>query len=54
MFLLKDNIWFYEINVIDEEVERVINEVGFCLFVILFLNGIYERIGEGGCMLSGG
>ncbi|EEM48301.1 thiol reductant ABC exporter subunit CydD [Bacillus cereus] len=51
---LKDNIRFYETNATDEEVERVINEVGLRSLVTSLSNGIHERIGEGGRMLSGG
>ncbi|MGN7895352.1 thiol reductant ABC exporter subunit CydD [Bacillus sp. 22475] len=51
---LKDNIRFYETNATDEEVERVINEVGLRSLVTSLPNGIQERIGEGGRMLSGG
>lgn len=51
---LKDNIRFYETNTTDEEVERVINEVGLRSLVTSLPNGIHERIGEGGRMLSGG
>ncbi|WP_237981354.1 thiol reductant ABC exporter subunit CydD [Bacillus thuringiensis] len=51
---LKDNISFYETNTTDEEVERVINEVGLRSLVTSLPNGMYERIGEGGRMLSGG
>lgn len=51
---LKDNICFYETNTTDEEVERVINEVGLHTLVTSLPNGMYERIGEGGRMLSGG
>ncbi|MGQ3541811.1 thiol reductant ABC exporter subunit CydD [Bacillus cereus] len=51
---LKDNIRFYETNATDEEVERVINEVGLLSLVTSLPNGIHERIGEGGRMLSGG
>lgn len=51
---LKDNICFYETNTTDEEVERVINEVGLRSLVKSLPNGMYERIGEGGRMLSGG
>ncbi|PGM92194.1 thiol reductant ABC exporter subunit CydD [Bacillus cereus] len=51
---LKDNICFYETNTLDEEVERVINEVGLRSLVASLPNGMYERIGEGGRMLSGG
>ncbi|UNP83432.1 thiol reductant ABC exporter subunit CydD [Bacillus mycoides] len=51
---LKDNICFYETNTTDEEVERVINEVGLRSLVALLPQGMYERIGEGGRMLSGG
>lgn len=51
---LKDNIRFYETNATDEEVERVINEVGLRSLVTSLPNGKHERIGEGGRMLSGG
>lgn len=51
---LKDNIRFYETNATDEEVERVINEVGLRSLVTSLPNGIHERTGEGGRMLSGG
>ncbi|HDR4423449.1 TPA: thiol reductant ABC exporter subunit CydD [Bacillus cereus] len=51
---LKDNISFYETNTTDEDVERVINEVGLRSLVTSLPNGMYERIGEGGRMLSGG
>ncbi|GAB6428833.1 thiol reductant ABC exporter subunit CydD [Bacillus luti] len=51
---LKDNICFYETNTTDEEVERVINEVGLSSLVTTLPNGMHERIGEGGRMLSGG
>ncbi|PFE56252.1 thiol reductant ABC exporter subunit CydD [Bacillus cereus] len=51
---LKDNICFYETNTTDEEVERVINEVGLRSLVASLPNGMYEIIGEGGRMLSGG
>lgn len=51
---LKDNIRFYETNATDEEVERVINEVGLRSLVTSLPNGMHERIGEGGRMLSGG
>ncbi|MES5894643.1 MULTISPECIES: thiol reductant ABC exporter subunit CydD [Bacillus cereus group] len=51
---LKDNICFYETNTLDEEVERVINEVGLRSLVASLPQGMYERIGEGGRMLSGG
>ncbi|TCW54088.1 ATP-binding cassette subfamily C protein CydD [Bacillus thuringiensis] len=51
---LKDNICFYETNTTDAEVERVINEVGLRSLVTSLPNGMYERIGEGGRMISGG
>ncbi|MED2934628.1 thiol reductant ABC exporter subunit CydD [Bacillus wiedmannii] len=51
---LQDNICFYETNTTDAEVERVINEVGLRSLVTSLPNGMYERIGEGGRMLSGG
>ncbi|NWK70268.1 thiol reductant ABC exporter subunit CydD [Bacillus paramycoides] len=51
---LKDNICFYETNITDEEVERVIDEVGLRSLVASLPDGMHERIGEGGRMLSGG
>ncbi|MBS9803932.1 thiol reductant ABC exporter subunit CydD [Bacillus cereus] len=51
---LKDNIRFYETNATDGDVERVINEVGLRSLVTSLPNGMHERIGEGGRMLSGG
>lgn len=51
---LKDNIRFYETNATDGDIERVINEVGLRSLVTSLPNGMQERIGEGGRMLSGG
>ncbi|MBE5105088.1 thiol reductant ABC exporter subunit CydD [Bacillus thuringiensis] len=51
---LKDNICFYETNTTDAEIEKVIHDVGLSSLVASLPNGIYERIGEGGRMLSGG
>ncbi|MDR2995234.1 thiol reductant ABC exporter subunit CydD [Bacillus cereus] len=51
---LKDNIRFYETNATDGDIERVINEVGLRSLVTSLPNGMHERIGEGGRMLSGG
>ncbi|EJS67818.1 thiol reductant ABC exporter subunit CydD [Bacillus cereus] len=51
---LKENICFYETNTTDEEFEKVINDVGLRSLVASLPNGMHERIGEGGRMLSGG
>ncbi|KFN04165.1 thiol reductant ABC exporter subunit CydD [Bacillus clarus] len=51
---LRDNLCFYETNIMDEEIERIIDEVGLRSLIELLPNGMYERIGEGGRMLSGG
>ncbi|MDM5238730.1 thiol reductant ABC exporter subunit CydD [Bacillus cereus] len=51
---LKDNICFYETNTTDEEIEKVIHDVGLRSLVASLPNGMHERIGEGGRMLSGG
>jgi ATP-binding cassette, subfamily C, bacterial CydD len=51
---LLDNIRFYEANATEEEVEKVVDEVGLRSLVSQLPNGIHERIGEGGRMLSGG
>ncbi|PFA18557.1 MULTISPECIES: thiol reductant ABC exporter subunit CydD [Bacillus cereus group] len=51
---LRDNLCFYETNTTSEEVERVIDEVGLRSLIDSLPNGMYERIGEGGRMLSGG
>ncbi|MGE7890402.1 thiol reductant ABC exporter subunit CydD [Bacillus cereus] len=51
---LKDNIRFYETNATDGDIERVINEVSLRSLVTSLPNGMHERIGEGGRMLSGG
>ncbi|PFO84353.1 thiol reductant ABC exporter subunit CydD [Bacillus cereus] len=51
---LRDNLCFYETNTTSEEVERVIDEVGLRALIDSLPNGMYERIGEGGRMLSGG
>jgi ATP-binding cassette, subfamily C, bacterial CydD len=51
---LADNIRFYEPNATDEEVEKVVGEVGLHSLVKQLPKGIHERIGEGGRMLSEG
>ncbi|HDR7892223.1 thiol reductant ABC exporter subunit CydD [Bacillus toyonensis] len=51
---LKDNICFYETNTTDEEIKKVIHDVGLSSLVASLPNGMDERIGEGGRMLSGG
>ncbi|MDM5188201.1 thiol reductant ABC exporter subunit CydD [Bacillus sp. DX4.1] len=51
---LGDNIRFYEPSATDEEVERVIDEVDLRSLAESLPEGIHERIGEGGRMLSGG
>ncbi|MDT3497677.1 thiol reductant ABC exporter subunit CydD [Bacillus toyonensis] len=51
---LKDNICFYETNTTDEEMKKVIHDVGLSSLVASLPNGMDERIGEGGRMLSGG
>ncbi|PEX82117.1 thiol reductant ABC exporter subunit CydD [Bacillus cereus] len=51
---LKENICFYETNTTDVEFEKVINDVGLRSLVASLPNGMHERIGEGGRMLSGG
>ncbi|PEB25948.1 thiol reductant ABC exporter subunit CydD [Bacillus toyonensis] len=51
---LKDNIGFYETNTTDEEMKKVIHDVGLSSLIASLPNGMDERIGEGGRMLSGG
>lgn len=51
---LADNIRFYEPDATDEQVERLITEIGLAPFVESLPNGIHEKIGEGGRTLSGG
>lgn len=51
---LADNIRFYQPNVSDDAVEKMINEIGLRSFVDGLPNGIHEKIGEGGRILSGG
>ncbi|RKD25843.1 thiol reductant ABC exporter subunit CydD [Ammoniphilus oxalaticus] len=51
---LANNIRFYEPSATDEEVEKVIEQIGFASFVKELPNGIHELIGEGGRSLSGG
>ncbi|PEM46935.1 thiol reductant ABC exporter subunit CydD [Bacillus toyonensis] len=51
---IKDNICFYETNTTDEEMKKVIHDVGLSSLIASLPNGMDERIGEGGRMLSGG
>src|SRR5690625_193992 len=51
---LANNIRFYEPHATDEEVEKIIDQIGMRRFVDQLPKGIYERIGEGGRSLSGG
>lgn len=51
---LADNIRFYEPDASDDEVEIIIDQIGMRSFVDQLPDGIHERIGEGGRMLSGG
>ena len=51
---IKENIRFYEPNATDEEIERVVDEIGLGSFVEQLPGKINERIGEGGRPLSGG
>lgn len=51
---LAHNIRFYEPNATDEEVKRVIKQIGLQSFVEQLPQGIQEPIGEGGRTLSGG
>lgn len=51
---LADNLKFYAPGATDEAIEQVIFDIGLQDFVQKLPNGIYEYIGEGGRMLSGG
>lgn len=51
---LADNIRFYERDATDEEVRKVVAEIGLSSFVEELPNGIHEQIGEGARTLSGG
>ena len=51
---IKENIRFYEPDATDEEIERVVDEIGLGSFVAQLPGKIDERIGEGGRPLSGG
>src|SRR5699024_4613689 len=51
---LANNIRFYEPDASDEAVERIVKKIGLQSFVEQLPEGIHERIGEGGRMLSGG
>lgn len=51
---LADNIRFYQPDATDAAVEDMITEIGLRQFVDDLPQGIYEKIGEGGRILSGG
>lgn len=51
---LADNIRFYQPNASNENVEAIVTDIGLRLFVDNLPNGIHEKIGEGGRILSGG
>lgn len=51
---LANNIRFYEPHTSDKDVEVIIDKIGMRSFVDQLSNGIHERIGEGGRILSGG
>lgn len=51
---LANNIRFYEPNASDEEVHMIVQQIGLGPFVNQLPDGINEKIGEGGRMLSGG
>lgn len=51
---LADNIRFYQPDATDEAVKLIINEIGLKDFVAALPNGVHEKIGEGGRILSGG
>lgn len=51
---LADNIRFYQPNATDEAVKSIVTEIGLEEFVATLPNGIHEKIGEGGRILSGG
>ncbi len=51
---LANNIRFYEPDAPDDAIEEIIDQIGMRSFVDQLPDGIHERIGEGGRMLSGG
>src|SRR5699024_2415288 len=51
---LADNIRFYQPDATDEAVKSIVTEIGLEDFVTSLPNGIHEKIGEGGRILSGG
>lgn len=51
---IKENIRFYEPDATDEEVERVVEEIGLSSLIDQLPGKLNERIGEGGRALSGG
>ncbi|MEI3612128.1 thiol reductant ABC exporter subunit CydD [Pseudogracilibacillus sp. SO30301A] len=51
---LADNIRFYQPNTSDSKVKDIIEKIGLQDLVIELPNGMYEKIGEGGRVLSGG
>ena len=51
---LANNIRFYDPQATNEQVMEIIDQIGMQDFVEQLPNGIHERIGEGGRILSGG
>ncbi|WP_438311906.1 thiol reductant ABC exporter subunit CydD [Sporosarcina sp. FA9] len=51
---IKENIRFYEPDATDEEIERVVDEIGLGPFIEQLPGRLHEQIGEGGRALSGG
>ena len=51
---IKENIRFYEPDATDEDIERVVKEIGLSSLVAQLPEKLNERIGEGGRPLSGG
>src|SRR5690625_3687234 len=51
---LANNIRFYDPEATNEQVMEIIDQIGMRAFVEQLPDGIHERIGEGGRMLSGG
>lgn len=51
---LANNIRFYKPDATIEDVLKVVKQIGMQTFVQQLPNGVHERIGEGGRMLSGG
>ena len=51
---IKENIRFYEPTATDDEIERVVEEIGLGSLIARLPEKLNERIGEGGRPLSGG